>query len=104
MPTTQKTHYTGSQCPRPRGDRRQPGMALEAVPTRRTALRLQLASGECAIPLERAYYVAPFATLTGEPDDCFAGWLTFHGHHVPVFDLNRVVCDQPTPERFGSRI
>jgi chemotaxis signal transduction protein len=26
------------------------------------------------------------------------------GEQVPVFDLNLVVCDQPTPEHFGSRI
>ncbi len=77
-------------------------MALDTRP--RPALRLELASGPCGIPLYRAHYVAGFATLGGDSDDCFLGWLTLHGNQVPVFDLNRVVCDQPTPERFGSRI
>ena len=77
-------------------------MALDTQP--RPALRLELACGPCAIPLHRAHHLAGFATLTGEPDDCFLGWLTFHGDLVPVFDLNRVVCEQPTPEHFGSRI
>lgn len=74
------------------------------APAPRAALRLELASGPCAIPLHRAHYLTGFASLTGDPDDCFLGWLTFHGEPVPVFDLNRIVCDQPTPERFGSRI
>jgi len=73
-------------------------MALDA------ALRLELASGPCAIPLHRAHHLVGFASLTGESDDCFLGWLTFHGDLVPVFDLNRVVCEQSTPEHFGSRI
>jgi hypothetical protein len=77
-------------------------MALDAAP--RTALRLELASGPCAIPLHLAHHLTGLATLSGEPDDCFLGWLTLHGSLVPVFDLNRVVCDEPTPERFGTRI
>ena len=68
------------------------------------ALRFRLDSGLCSIPLQRVYHLTGFATLTGTPDDYFLGWLTFHGQQVPVFDLNRVVCDQPTPERFGTRI
>jgi chemotaxis signal transduction protein len=68
------------------------------------ALRLRLDSGPCSIPLHRVHHLTGFATLTGTPDDYFLGWLTYHGQQVPVFDLNRVVCDQPTPERFGSRI
>jgi chemotaxis signal transduction protein len=70
----------------------------------RIGLRILLASGLCSIPLDRVHYLAPCATLTGEPDDYFRGWLDFRGHPTPVFDLNRIVCDQPTPENFGSRI
>lgn len=73
-------------------------------PASRIAIRLQLSSGPASIPLLRVHQVAPYATLTGTPDDYFLGWLTFHGHPVPVFDLNRVVCDQPTAETFGTRI
>lgn len=69
-----------------------------------TALRLRLDSGPCSIPLHRVHHLTGFATLTGTPDDYFLGWLKFHGRQIPVFDLNRVVCDQPTPERFGCRI
>lgn len=32
------------------------------------------------------------------------GWLNFCGRPAPVFDLNRVLCETPTPEEFGSRI
>jgi len=70
----------------------------------RIALRLRLDSGPCSIPLDRVHRLAGYATLTGEPDFYFLGWLTFHGEPVPVFDLNLVVCDQPTLETFGSRI
>jgi len=77
-------------------------MTAQAKP--RIALRLRLASGPCSIPLHRVHHLAGLASLTGEPDDYFLGWLTFHGEPVPVFDLNRIVCDQPTPEHFGSRI
>lgn len=70
----------------------------------RIALRLRLDSGLHSIPLHRVHHLAGYATLTGQPDDYFLGWLTFHGEQVPVFDLNRVVCDQPTVENFGSRI
>jgi len=77
-------------------------MPVEANP--RIALRLRLDSGPCSIPLHRVHHLAGYATLAGEPEDYFLGWLTFHGDSVPVFDLNRVVCDQPTPEVFGSRI
>jgi hypothetical protein len=48
--------------------------------------------------------VSAFATLTGQPDEYFAGWLQFCGSMVPVFDLNKVVCEASTPEEFGSRI
>ena len=67
-------------------------------------LRFQLQSGPHAVPLERVHRVAAFASLTGEPDEYFAGWLRFDGRLVPVFDLNRVVCESSTPEEFGSRI
>jgi chemotaxis signal transduction protein len=68
------------------------------------ALRFALASGPCSIPLNRLHHLAGYATLTGEPDDYFLGWLKMRGEFVPVFDLNRVVCDRPTPESLGSRI
>ena len=77
-------------------------MPVEANP--RIALRLRLDTGPCSIPLYRVHHLAGYATLAGEPEDYFLGWLTFHGEAVPVFDLNRIVCDQPTPEVFGSRI
>jgi len=67
-------------------------------------LRFRLQSGAHAIPLRRVYRVAGFASLSGQPEEYFLGWLSFHGRLVPVFDLNRVVCDAPTPEEFGSRI
>jgi len=70
----------------------------------RIALRLRLHSGPCSIPLDRVHHVTGYATLAGPADDYFLGWLTFHGQQVPVFDLNRVVCDEPTPELFGSRV
>ncbi len=77
-------------------------MAAEAQ--RRIGLRLRLSTGLCSIPLQRVHRVAGYATLSGVPDDYFLGWLLFQGEQVPVFDLNRVVCDQPTPEQFSSRI
>jgi len=70
----------------------------------RLALRLRLDDGLHSIPLYRIHQLAGYATLSGEPEDYFLGWLTLHGAPVPVFDLNRVVCDQPTPENFSSRI
>ena len=69
-----------------------------------TSLQIRLQNGAYAIPLRRVYCVAGFATLSGQPDEYFLGWLIFHGRRVPVFDLNRVVCDAPTAEEFGSRI
>src|SRR6266700_3896358 len=69
-----------------------------------TSLRFRLLSGPHALPLRRIYGVAGFASLTGEPDEYFMGWLTFHGRQAPVFDLNRVICETPTPEGFGTRI
>ncbi len=67
-------------------------------------LCFRLKNGEHAIPLARAYSIVGYAKLRGESDDYFLGWLYFHGEWVPVFDLNRVVCEQPTPETFGTRI
>jgi chemotaxis signal transduction protein len=67
-------------------------------------LSLRLQSGPHAVPLTRVYRVAGFAALTGEPDEYFAGWLLFYGRQTPVFDLNRVICETPTPEEYGSRI
>jgi chemotaxis signal transduction protein len=71
---------------------------------RRIALRLAMHSGPCSIPVDRIQHLAGYATLSGKADDYFRGWLTYQGRQVPVFDLNRVLCDEPTPERFGSRI
>ncbi len=69
-----------------------------------TCLQFRLRSGPHSIPLGRVYRVAPFGALTGKAEEYFAGWLRFYGHLVPVFDLNRVVCEASTPEEFGSRI
>ena len=77
---------------------------MTAETKQRIQLRVQLHSGLCSIPLYRVHRLVGYATLSGEPDDYFLGWLTFHGQQVPVFDLNRIVCDQPTPESFGTRI
>lgn len=68
------------------------------------SLRLRLQSGPHSVPLKRVYRVAGFAALTGEPDEYFAGWFRFYGRQTPVFDLNRVICETPTPEEYGSRI
>src|SRR5208283_2153385 len=68
------------------------------------ALRFALASGAWSIPLSRLHHLAGYAALSGEPEDYFLGWLGMRGEQVPVFDLNLVVCDQPTPQHFGSRI
>ena len=70
----------------------------------RIALRLSLDTGVYALPLERVHHIAGYATLRGAADEYFLGWLSFHGEQVPVFDLNRVVCEAPTAENFGSRI
>lgn len=67
-------------------------------------LRFRLQSGPYTIPLARVYRVAAFASLAGEPEEYFMGWLNFCGRPAPVFDLNRVLCETPTPEEFGSRI
>jgi len=69
-----------------------------------TSLRFRLQSGPYELPLRRIYRVAGFASLAGEPDEYFRGWLTFHGCVAPVFDLNRVICETPTAEEFGTRI
>ena len=69
-----------------------------------TNLRFRLHSGAHAIPLHRVYRVTGFASLVGEPDEYFLGWLNFHGRAVPVWDLNRIVCETPTPIQFGTRI
>jgi chemotaxis signal transduction protein len=69
-----------------------------------TYLQFRLESGMHAIPLSRVYRVAGFASLDGTADEYFLGWLRFHGKLVPVFDLNRVVCDAATPEEFGTRV
>jgi chemotaxis signal transduction protein len=68
------------------------------------SLRFRLQSGLHAIPLSRVYRVLGLASLEGVPEEYFLGWLGFHGSQVPVFDLNRVMCDTATPEEFGSRI
>jgi len=69
-----------------------------------TCLHFRLQTGAYTLPLSRVYRVAAFAVLTGAPDEYFAGWLPFYGRMMPVFDLNRVVCEVSTPEDFGSRI
>jgi chemotaxis signal transduction protein len=72
------------------------------------ALRVELAGGLFSIPLQSVHHLAAYATLTpdpaGETNEYFLGWLMLRGDWVPVFDLNRIVCDQPAPERFGTRI
>lgn len=67
-------------------------------------LRFRLQSGTHAVPLGSVHRVEGFAALDGKPQDYFLGWMRFHGKLTPVFDLNQVVCDAPTPETFGSRI
>jgi chemotaxis signal transduction protein len=76
----------------------------EAAAQERLALRLNLSSGPCAIPLGRVHQLVGYATLSGESDDYFLGWLKLHGEQVPVFDLNRVACEEAAPVQFGTRI
>ena len=83
---------------------REPAMEGAARARRALALRFELTFGACSVPLERLHHLAGYATLTGEPEDYFLGWLCMRGELVPVFDLNRVICDEPTPMHFGSRI
>jgi chemotaxis signal transduction protein len=71
---------------------------------RQIGLRLRLGAGVFSIPLFRVDQLAGYATLEGEPDEYFLGWLTLHGEKIPVFDLNRVVCDEAAPVQFGTRI
>jgi chemotaxis signal transduction protein len=68
------------------------------------ALRFELSSGTWSVALERIEHVAGYATLSGVPEGYFLGWLELRGVMVPVFDLNRVLCEVPTPVNFGSRI
>jgi chemotaxis signal transduction protein len=67
-------------------------------------LSFRLKSGEHTIPLARVHAIAGYARLRGDSEDYFLGWLCFCGEWVPVFDLNRVVCEDPSPETFGTRI
>lgn len=67
-------------------------------------LRFRLQNGDQAIPLARVHSIAGYARLSGEADDYFLGWLRYHGEWAPVFDLNRVVCEEPAPDTFGTRI
>ena len=67
-------------------------------------LRLRLLCGTHSIPLQRVHHLTGFAALTGTPDEFFLGWLDFHGQAVPIFDLNRVLCDLTSTEDFSSRI
>ena len=95
-------------------ERQTPELQIESLAPRKPglALRVELASGLFSIPLQRVHHLSAYATLTpnpdpdlaAEPDPYFLGWLMLRGDWVPVFDLNRIVCDQPTPEHFGSRI
>jgi chemotaxis signal transduction protein len=80
-----------------------PNSAPEAVGSG-VGLRFALSCREWSVPLHRLHHLAGYATLTGMPEDYFLGWLAMQGERVPVFDLNRAVCDQATPEHFGSRI
>jgi len=85
-------------------------LQMESLAPRKSglALRVELACGLFSIPLQRVHHLAAYATLTpdpaGESDEYFLGWLMLRGDWVPVFDLNLIVCDQPTPAHFGSRI
>jgi chemotaxis signal transduction protein len=69
-----------------------------------SGLRIALSSGVVALPLARVHHLAGYARLEGAAEDDFLGWLRFRADWVPVFDLNRVLCDEPAAERFGSRI
>jgi len=83
------------------------GEAIETenlIPRPSVGLRLTLDSGTFSIPLERIHHLAGYATLSGEPDDYFLGWLDFRGQPVPVFDLNRIVCDRASLPLMGTRI
>jgi chemotaxis signal transduction protein len=68
------------------------------------ALPVELDSGVFSVPLRRLHHLAGYATLQGVAEDFFLGWLAMRGVAVPVFDLNKVVCAQPTLATFGTRI
>ena len=95
-------------------ERQTPELQIESLAPRKPglALRVELAGGLFSIPLQRVHHLSAYATLTPGPDpdpsgesgDYFLGWLMLRGDWVPVFDLNRIVCDRPTLEHFGSRI
>ena len=77
---------------------------MTAEPERHISLRIRLGAGWYAIALDRVHQVVGYAALAGVPEEYFLGWLTLHGEQVPVFDLTRMVCEEPTPDQFGSRI
>lgn len=77
-------------------------MTVEAG--RHISLRIRLGSDWYSIALDRIHQVVGYAALAGVPEEYFLGWLTLHGEQVPVFDLTRMVCEEATPEQFGSRI
>ena len=77
-------------------------MTVEAG--RHISLRIRLGADWYSIALDRVHQVVGYAALAGVADEYFLGWLTLHGEPVPVFDLTRIVCEEPTPEQFGSRI
>lgn len=70
----------------------------------RVALRVRLSNGEYAMPIKNVERIVGFAELSGQGDDIFLGWLTYHGARIPVFDLNQAICEQATERTFGSRI
>lgn len=80
-------------------------MAIVArEPAHGLALRLELDGAPASLPVDRVHQVVGYATLAGEPDDHFLGWLRFRDHDVPVFDLHMALCERPAAESFGSRI
>jgi chemotaxis signal transduction protein len=78
--------------------------SVATAPQSGLGLRIALSSGVVALPLARVHHLAGYASLEGTAEDYFLGWLRLRDAWVPVFDLNRVLCDEPTPERFGTRI
>jgi chemotaxis signal transduction protein len=68
------------------------------------ALRLEMDGAPASLPLDRVRQVIGYAALRGEREDYFLGWLRFRGDDIPVFDLQQVLCEKPTPEDFSSRI
>lgn len=77
-------------------------MATQAHP--RTVLQLKMPAGEYHLELQSIFRVAGVATLEGDADGSFMGWLCYQGEFLAVFDLSQLLDSGPSTLCFGSRI